>query len=455
MIRLIGAKSLLAALLLLSTWSVSGQSINILHNFTNSPDGQWPVAGLVFDQGMLYGVTQSGGTNGDGVIFKVSTNGSGYAVMKTFTYSYDYKDGHMPVASMIVTNGVLYGTTQMGGTNSYGTIFRISTDGTGYTILHHFGKGNDGRQPYGRLCLDNNVLYGALGTGGTSNYGAIYRVSTDGTGYSVLMNFSKTNGWAPQGDLAMYNGVLYGTTAQGGPAAGWMGEVFSMNPDGTGFTVLQSFNTSGTNGYNPQSDIIVTDGEIYGTMDGSSGNVFKMRTDGTGFTTLKTFGYYTDGSRPFGGVALVGNTLYGTTENNGLNSDGNVYRINVDGTGFFPCYNFAGADGSSPEGDLICVNGTLYGTTFSGGSASYGVVFSMVMPPHPAIVANSKFGMQTNGFGFTISGPSNQVVVVDVCTNLGGQWQPFKTNALGTNGYYFTDAKWTNYPARYYRLREP
>ncbi|SPE62356.1 conserved exported hypothetical protein [Verrucomicrobia bacterium] len=372
---------LLSALLLLSAWSLPAQTFNVLHNFTNTPDGEMPAAGLVFDQGMLYGVSAFGGSSDDGTLFKVSTNGTGYTVLKTFTYSSDYTDGSMPEASLIAADGVLFGTTLMGGSNSYGTVFRISTNGTGYQILHHFGAEVDGRQPYGKLCLDNGILYGGVGSGGISNYGAIFRISTEGTGYSVLMNFSETNGWAPQGNLVMYNGVLYGTTAQGGPAPGWMGEVFSMNTDGTGFTVLKSFNSSGTDGYNPQSDIIVTNGVIYGTTDGGGGTVFKMNTNGTGFTTLKAFGYYTDGNRPWGGLALVGNTLYGTCNEDGTHFDGNVYRINVDGTGFFPIYNFSGADGNALRGDVIWVDGTLYGTSYSGGSASDGVVFSLVPPP--------------------------------------------------------------------------
>jgi uncharacterized repeat protein (TIGR03803 family) len=127
----------------------------------------------------------------------------------------------------------------------------------------------------------------------------------------------------------------------------------------------------------------------------------------------------------------------------------------VDGTGFFPFYNFSGADGNSPEGDLICVNGVLYGTTYRGGSTGQGTVFSLVPPSLPAIAADNTLGVTTNCFGFTITGPSNQVVIIDVSTNLGINWQPFLTNKLGTNCYYFADTCWTNWATRFYRLRQP
>jgi hypothetical protein len=70
-----------------------------------------------------------------------------------------------------------------------------------------------------------------------------------------------------------------------------------------------------------------------------------------------------------------------------------------------------------------------------------------------AQTADGSFGVQANQFGFNITG-NNLVVVVDASTDL-INWQPVATNTLTGNPVYFSDAQWTNYPRRIYRLRSP
>jgi hypothetical protein len=70
--------------------------------------------------------------------------------------------------------------------------------------------------------------------------------------------------------------------------------------------------------------------------------------------------------------------------------------------------------------------------------------------------SDASFGVRTNGFGFTITGSSNLVIVVEVCVNLAHPiWSPVGTNTLTGGSSYFSDPKWTNYPGRFYRLRSP
>jgi len=65
-------------------------------------------------------------------------------------------------------------------------------------------------------------------------------------------------------------------------------------------------------------------------------------------------------------------------------------------------------------------------------------------------------GVRTNQFGFTLIGYSNQVVVVQGCTNLSNPvWSPVGTNTLTGGTSYFSDLQWTNYPERFYRLCPP
>ena len=69
---------------------------------------------------------------------------------------------------------------------------------------------------------------------------------------------------------------------------------------------------------------------------------------------------------------------------------------------------------------------------------------------------SASFGVRTNQFGFTITGASNLVIVVEACTNLASPtWSPVGTNTLTGGSSYFSDPQWTNYPARLYRLRSP
>ena len=75
---------------------------------------------------------------------------------------------------------------------------------------------------------------------------------------------------------------------------------------------------------------------------------------------------------------------------------------------------------------------------------------------NPQVQNDASFGVQTNQFGFNITGSSNLVIVVEACTNLANPvWQPVQTNTLTGGSSYFSDPQWTNYPARFYRLRSP
>jgi hypothetical protein len=86
-----------------------------------------------------------------------------------------------------------------------------------------------------------------------------------------------------------------------------------------------------------------------------------------------------------------------------------------------------------------------------------GLSTALWFQPTPVILNGGRgFGVQTNQFGFTISWATNASVVVEACTNLANpDWQPVQTNALTSGSVYFSDPQWTNYPARFYRLRSP
>ena len=101
-------------------------------------------------------------------------------------------------------------------------------------------------------------------------------------------------------------------------------------------------------------------------------------------------------------------------------------------------------------------NATVYylpGTT--GWGSTFGGRPTVLWNPQVQ-TGDASFGVRTNRFGFTITGTSNLVIVVEACTNLANPiWSPVGTNTLTGGSSYFSDPQWTNYPARFYRLRSP
>ncbi len=150
------------------------------------------------------------------------------------------------------------------------------------------------------------------------------------------------------------------------------------------FAILHTF-TNGIDGGDPYGALIVSGSRLYGAMQNGGnaghGNVFALDTDGTAFTILYSFigtnqGANSDGSSPMGGLVLSGNTLYGTATQGGAFNSGTVFKVNIDGTGFEPVYQFTGGNGGGfPNGGLVLAGDTLYGT--AGGGEGYGIVFAV------------------------------------------------------------------------------
>ncbi|MGB8886031.1 MAG: choice-of-anchor tandem repeat GloVer-containing protein [Candidatus Korobacteraceae bacterium] len=205
-----------------------GWTETVLHSFNNNgSDGANPQAGLTMDAaGNLYGTTYRGGIHSSGAVFELSPReGGGWT--ETVLHSFgNGTDGATPDSGLIVdAAGNLYGTTYFGGIHSDGTVFELSPrEGGGWTetVLHSFGNGTDGMNPYAGLTIDaTGNLYGTTVAGGLHSYGTAFELSPrQGGGWTetVLHSFGNgTDGINPYASLLLdANGNLYGTTIVGG-----------------------------------------------------------------------------------------------------------------------------------------------------------------------------------------------------------------------------------------------
>lgn len=362
-----------------------GTGYTLLHTCIG-PSSYWPSSPLIQgSDGMLYGVSQGGGSSGYGTVYKLNTDGSGFTILHNFSNSGG--DGTSPAAPLWqAPDGTLYGTTSQGGPGNYGTVFKLSTNGTGYAVLRTFANnGLDPQVPDALIPGSNGALYCLGNNGGASYQGALFTINTNGTGYALLYSFSQTGGDGanPYGDLIQgRDGLLYGTTQQGG--SGNEGTVFSIQTNGTGLALLHSFDATYTNGAQPNAAVLqAADGALYGTdlSGGASGvgTLFKLNTNGTGFSTLWVLGAGTDGQMPLGPLIQgADGALYGTAYFGGTYFGGTVFKVNRDGSDYTNLYSFGrtATDGADPSCGLIQANdGLLYGTTQGGGSNGYGTVF--------------------------------------------------------------------------------
>ncbi len=320
-------------------------------------------------------------------------------------HGFAYTNGINPAASLVLSGGVLYGTTKTGGENGYvtgsGSVFKVNPDGSGYSTLRVFTNGPDGGQLDGGLTLAGKMLYGPALFGGSSNYGTIFGIGTNGASMTNLFSFPALGGdfpypngpgAYPEAGFVLDGNTLYGL-AQGGGINGW-GTIFSLNTNGGSFTNLHNFTFR--DGQNPTSPLLFSGGMLFGsTASGGAnavGTLFKVSTNGVGFTNLYSFSYqggypYTnsDGANPLGALIRVGNTLYGTASSGGSNACGTVFAINTDGSGFAPLHQFSGLagvlqtnrDGANPQSGLVLYGNALYGTAVNGGQFGNGTVFRL------------------------------------------------------------------------------
>ncbi len=232
-------------------------------------DGRWPFSPLTQGtDGFFYGTTSAGGSNGVGTVFQMNSAGN-LTVIYSFTNGVDGSDPYAGVFQG--SDGYFYGTTQRGGTNGvpyggYGTVYKVSSGGA-FIPLHEFGDTpTDGQNPIGGIIQGyTGDYFGTAFGGGSNGYGTVFRVTAAG----VLTNLYHFGGPAYDG-LNPYNGLLqgsdsylYGTTFLGGTNGA--GSLFKIGPAG-GLIYLHAFDAFIGDGVHPEDSLVEGyDGNYYGT----------------------------------------------------------------------------------------------------------------------------------------------------------------------------------------------
>jgi uncharacterized repeat protein (TIGR03803 family) len=355
----------------------------------NGTKGNGPHGPLVqgFD-GNFYGTALLGGTHSWGVVFKMTPAGA-LSVVYNFMGA---ADGGEPQAGLVQgTDGNFYGTTLIGGCAGCGTVFKI-TPGGALTTLHTFVGNPDGGRPVGGLTqgLDGN-FYGTTLLGGSNSNGTFYQVTPSGT-LTILHSFTgSTDGAQPSSSIVQAaDGNFYGTTNAG--TTNGNGTIFKFTQAGM-FSTVYTFPAYG----GPQSSVAGlvqgADGNLYGTTSGGGngfGTAFKFAFDGM-LTTIYSFhGNTSDGSQPVPGM-MVGSdgNFYGTTSTTlfqltpgGAERTLFNYTSNANSTTI----------GMTTAGLIQATDGDFYGTCVNGGDNELGCVFRLqVSGVTPAFFAGEAF----------------------------------------------------------------
>ncbi len=249
----------------------------VLYRFSGGSDGAYPIGELLFDQaGDIFSTTAdylqfvSSGT-----VFELTPSGGGF--VKSLAHRFSGSDGQYPAAGVIFDqSGNLYGTTYYGGAHGYGAVYQLTPSGSGWTenVLYSFQNGSDGADVAAGLVFDSaGNLYGAATTGGSGGGGTVFELTPSGGHWTLSVLYSFTGSGGPASSLIMdTSGNLYGTTVEDGTHGA--GNVFKLTPSDGGWTYTDLYDfTGGNDGGNPFGSLVLdANGNLFGTTEAGGAN---------------------------------------------------------------------------------------------------------------------------------------------------------------------------------------
>jgi len=216
---------------------------NVLHSFAGGTDGSSPVGGLVFGRaGVLYGTTSVSTKNRGGTVFAIAPPSSpgGDWTEKVIYHFQGGSDGASAQCNLVFdSQGNLYGTTDLGGSQGAGTVFKLTAASGApwtHTVLYNFGFDTVGAYPVAGVTFDHaGNLYGTTSFAGVSNNGTVYKLSPPSTSggawtTSLVYDFQdRPDAEEPfAGVVFGWGNALYGTAPSGGENG--LGAVFGIRP---------------------------------------------------------------------------------------------------------------------------------------------------------------------------------------------------------------------------------
>jgi uncharacterized repeat protein (TIGR03803 family) len=380
---------------------------------TDNHRGGSPAAGLVSDgEGNLWGTTGYGGTDNDGTVFRINISTGSITTIADFDRNNSASDnqrGAFPQASLVSdAAGNLWGTTEAGGVNSLGTVFKINTtSGVMHTIVDFdnstsISDNQRGAEPEAALVNDGQGnLWGTTDGGGGNGKGTVFKINISTGTITTVVDFDKSSSAAdsqrgafPQAGLAADGaGDLWGTTSSGGEKGD--GTVFKINISSAAITTVFDFDGSTSvadylRGGNPEAGLFRdASGNLWGTTSEEGGNgygtVFEINTSNNSINTVADIGI-PEPAYPTGGMTDDGSgSIWGASLAGGANGVGTVFKINKLTNAIATIVTFDGTSastdnfrGSSPQSGLASDGtGNLWGTTGAGGVNNYGTVFKI------------------------------------------------------------------------------
>jgi uncharacterized repeat protein (TIGR03803 family) len=324
--------------------NATAQTYTVLHTY---PIGSGATSGIGApalmsqgEDGNLYTTIFNSGSQSKGSVFKITPTGT-VTTVYSFCSETSCADGFNPLGGVTFGfDGNFYGTTQGGGTgvvHPAGTVFKITPLGQ-LTTLHTFDNGTDEGQPtFPPLQGQDGNFYGISQPVYNGQYGANYKVSASGV-FSVLSDYNFTDGNSPNVPIYGTDGNLYGTTVFGGSKN--FGVVYKMTKAGN-LTVLHNFMGFPTDGCYPEGKLVQgSDGNFYGVTyhcgahAAGGGTVYKISSSGA-YTLLYSFcsaAFCPDGAQPLSGLVQgADGNLYGASSTGGTKNAGTLYKISPAG----------------------------------------------------------------------------------------------------------------------------
>jgi uncharacterized repeat protein (TIGR03803 family) len=296
-----------------------------IYNFRGGTDGAVPVGGLlVGTDGNLYGTTSAGGPADAGTVFEMDASGH-YHVIAALDGAAQGRNVQAGLAQDAAGN--LYGAAMQGGDALYqfGTVFRVDPASGAITTLHTF-NGDDGALPMATPLISNGMLHGT-GWGGT-----VYAMGMDGSTYTRLGYAFSEDGLFAAGQTADANGNYWGVAMAG--SATDTGDLYRIDANQNFSWVFDFDDEDYRTGANPTGTMVFgNDGRLYGTTrrggpgDCRCGTVFAFDTATGTLETIHAF-TYADGAEPWAGLVkdAAGN-LYGVTQEGGKHGKGTLFRV--------------------------------------------------------------------------------------------------------------------------------